>query len=147
MKRLSAFIYALVIGASSFANPTKNVNEKLLQTFKESFPNAEQVNWKELQETYVVNFVEDGVRNAIVYDKDGTFVSSTRYYQERTLPYYLLINFRKKYPEKKILGITEVSTISDIFYYIKMEDKTVVTTIKLDSEGNLVVVEKLKKAL
>ena len=146
MKRLSALFYSLIIGASSFASPVKNINEKLLQTFKESFPNAEQVNWKELKETYVVDFVEDGVRSEIIYEKSGTFVSSTRYYKEKNLPYYLLINIKKRYPEKKILGVTEISTIDDIFYYIKMEDKTVVTTIKLDSEGNLVLVEKLKKA-
>ena len=145
MKRLSALLYSVIIGASSFAFTGKNINEKLLQTFKESFPNAEQVSWKELPETYVVNFVDEGVRNAIIYEKDGTFVSSTRYYQERTLPYYLLINLRKKYPEKKILGITELATITDIFYYIKMEDKTVITTIKMDAEGNLVLVEKLRK--
>lgn len=146
MKRLSALFYSLIIGASSFASPEKNINEKLLQTFKESFPNAEQVNWKELKESYVVDFIEDGVRSEIIYEKTGTFVSSTRYYQEKNLPYYLLINIKKRYPEKKILGVTEISTIDDIFYYIKMEDKTVVTTIKLDSEGNLVLVEKLKKA-
>jgi len=145
MKRLSALLYSVIIGASSFAFTGKNINEKLLQTFKESFPNAEQVSWKELPETYVVNFVDEGVRNAIIYEKDGTFVSSTRYYQERTLPYYLLINFKKRYPEKKILGITELATITDIFYYIKMEDKTVITTIKMDAEGNLVLVEKLRK--
>jgi len=145
MKRLPALLYSVIIGASSFAFTGKNINEKLLQTFKESFPNAEQVSWKELPETYVVNFVDEGVRNAIIYEKDGTFVSSTRYYQERTLPYYLLINLRKKYPEKKILGITELSTITDIYYYIKMEDKTVITTIKMDAEGNLVLVEKLRK--
>ena len=145
MKKLPALLYSVIIGASSFAFTGKNVNEKLLQTFKESFPNAEQVSWKELPETYVVNFVDEGVRNAIIYEKDGTFVSSTRYYQERTLPYYLLINFKKRYPEKKILGITELATITDIFYYIKMEDKTVITTIKMDAEGNLVLVEKLRK--
>jgi len=146
MKRVFALIYSVVIGFSSMAFPNKNVNEKLLQTFKESFPNAEQVNWKELNETYVVNFVDDGIRNAIIYEKNGTFVSSTRYYQERTLPYYLLVNIKKRYPEKKILGVTEVATVTDISYYLKLEDKTVITTIKMDSEGNLVMVEKLKKA-
>ena len=146
MKRVFALIYSVVIGFSSMAFPNKNVNEKLLQTFKESFPNAEQVSWKELTETYVVNFVEDGIRNAIIYEKNGTFISSTRYYQERNLPYYLLVNIKKRYPEKKILGVTEFSTTTDISYYLQLEDKTVVTTIKMDSEGNLVMVEKLKKA-
>jgi hypothetical protein len=92
-----------------------------------------------------VNFMEDGIRNAIIYEKDGTFRSSTRYYKEQNLPYYLLVNIRKRYPDKKIFGVTEISSISEIEYYIKMEDAAVWTTIKMDSEGNLVLVEKLKK--
>lgn len=145
MKSLFALFYSIVIGVSSLAYPSKVVNDKLLQSFKESFPNAEQVTWKELPETYIVNFVEDGIRNSITYEKDGTFKSSTRYYLEQNLPYYLLVNIRKRYPDKKIFGITEIATVEDIQYYIKMEDASVWTTIKMDSEGNLVLVEKLKK--
>jgi len=146
MKRLFALFYSVVIGATSLAFPSRNVNEKLLQNFKENFPTAEQVVWKELPETYVVNFMDEGIRNAIIYDKEGTFISSTRYYLERNLPYYLLVNIKKKYPNKKIFGVTEISTTSEIAYYIKMEDAKVWTTIKMDSEGNLVLVEKLRKA-
>ncbi len=146
MKKLFSLFYSLIIGIFSFALPPRNVNEKLLETFKESFPKAEQVNWKELPETYIVNFVEDGIRSVIVYEKDGTFISSTRYYFEQNLPYYLLVNIKKKYPEKKIFGIIEVSTPTGISYFIKMEDHSVWTTFKMDSDGNLTLVEKLKKA-
>ena len=146
MKKLIALVSSVVIGFHALAFATRNVNEKLLQSFKENFPKAEQVNWKESQENYLVNFVEYGIRTSIVYDKDGNFISSSRYYQEKNLPYYILINIRKKYPEKKIYGVVEVSTIEAIDYYIKLEDAKVWTTIKMDSEGNLSLVEKLQKA-
>lgn len=146
MKKLLALFSSFVIGLHSFAIPPRSVDDKLLQTFKESFPNAEQVNWKELPETYVVNFFEEGIRSAIIYGKDGSFISSTRYYAERNLPYYILINIKKKYPGKQIFGVTEVSTPSGINYYIKMEDANVWNTFKIDSDGNLTLVEKLKKA-
>ncbi|PWT71989.1 MAG: hypothetical protein C5B59_16805 [Bacteroidetes bacterium] len=146
MKKLVALISSVVIASQAFAFATKNVNEKLLQNFKENFPQAEQVYWKESPETYTVNFVENGIRSFIVYGKDGNFVSSTRYYQEKNLPYYLLINIRKKYPEKKIFGVVELSTIEAVDYYVKLEDAKVWTTIRMDSEGNLSLVEKLQKA-
>lgn len=146
MKKLVALVSSVVIGFHALAFATKNVNEKLLQSFKENFPQAEQVTWKELPLNYEVSFVENGIRTSITYEKDGNFVSSTRYYQERNLPYYLLINIRKKYPEKKIFGVVELSTIEAIDYYIKLEDAKVWTTIKMDSEGNLSLVEKLQKA-
>jgi len=146
MKQFFVLIYSLIVGANSFAGNAKNINEKLIQSFKESFPGAQQVAWEELSETYVVNFVEDGVRSNIIYLKDGTFLRSTRYYQERTLPYYLLVNIKKKYADKKIFGITEISTITNIEYYIKLEDAKVLITIRVDGDGNLNMVEKYRKA-
>ena len=145
MKNLLALVYSFAIGATAFAFAEKNVSEKVLQLFKQSFPNAEQVVWKEYPETYVVNFLEDGIRSSVIYEKDGTFKTSTRYYQQQNLPYYLLYNIKKRYPDKKIFGVTEISTIMEIQYYIKLEDASVWTTIKMDCEGNLQVVEKVKK--
>jgi len=146
MKKLFVLFYSLMIGVSSFAYSGINVNEKLLQTFKERFPNAEQVSWTELPATYVVNFVEAGVRTNIIYDKDGVFVRSTRYYQEQSLPYYLLNTIKKKYNGKKIFSVTEISTPDGIEYYVKLEDAKVWLTILLDNDGILGVVEKYKKA-
>ena len=146
MKELFILCYSLIIGANAIPSTDKNINEKLIQSFKENFPNAQEVSWQELSETYVVNFVEDGVRNNIVYQKDGTFLRASRYYQEKNLPYYLLINIKKKYADKKIFSVTEISTISHIEYYIKLEDAKVLMTIRMDSDGNLDMVEKYRKA-
>ncbi len=146
MKKVFFLLYSLVIGVNSFADDSRNINQKLLQSFRERFPNAEQVVWNELADTYLVNFVEEGVRSHITYRKDGEFVSSTRYYLERNLPYYLLINIRKKYPDKKIYGVTEISSPSGIEYYVKMEDARIWITLVSDGQGNLRVVEKFRKA-
>jgi hypothetical protein len=48
--------------------------------------------------------------------------------------------------DKKIFSVTEISTVTHIEYYIKLEDAKVVITIKVDSEGNLALVEKYRKA-
>jgi hypothetical protein len=146
MKKYLALFYALVIGLNSFAFKPKTINEKLLNFFKESFPRAQNVIWKELEEVYTVDFIEDGIRMNIIYEKDGSFFKSTRYYLEQNLPYYLKVNILKRYPNDKIFGITEVSTISEILYYVKLEDAKVWVTLEVDSQGNLSVVEKFKKA-
>jgi hypothetical protein len=146
MKKYLALFYALVIGLNSFAFKPKTINEKLLNFFKENFPRAQNVIWKELEEVYTVDFIEDGIRMNIIYEKDGSFFKSTRYYLEQNLPYYLKVNILKRYPNDKIFGITEVSTISEILYYVKLEDAKVWVTLEVDSQGNLSVVEKFKKA-
>ncbi|MDP4148107.1 MAG: hypothetical protein Q8927_04860 [Bacteroidota bacterium] len=146
MKKLSVLAYSLIIGLSSFAYSGTDINEKLLRNFKERFPNAEQIRWTELADNYIVNFMEDGVRTNIIYDKDGVFVRSTRYYFEQNLPYYLLVTIKKKYTDKKIFAVTEVSTAAGIEYFVKLEDARIWMTIRIDGEGNLGVVEKYRKA-
>lgn len=146
MKKFFVLAYLLIATVSSFAN-NNNINEKLLKTFRERFPNAEQVIWKETPENYIVNFMESGIRNNIVFEKNGALIRSTRYYQEEYLPYNLLLNLRNEYPDKKIFIVIEISTPSDLVYYIKLEDPRTWLTVKLDIDARFTVVEKFRKSL
>ena len=134
----------LILGFVSRANFT--VDEKVLKTFKETFPKAEQVKWEEFTDNYVVNFFEAGIRERVSYDRDGNFLNATRYFGEEHLPVNILCKIRKKYPEQKVFGVTEVETPDDIQYYIKLEDATNWTTVKSDTGGNFELVEKYKRA-
>ena len=129
---------------SAFAHA--NVDDKVLKSFKETFPKAEQVKWEEFSDNYVVNFVVLGVRERISYDRDGNFINATRYYTEENLPINILFKVRKKYTNQTIFGVTEVETENGVEYYIKLEDSANWTTVKSDSGGNLQVIEKYKKA-
>jgi hypothetical protein len=153
MKKFLIVFATLLIGLSSFAFSPKEIDEKLIQVFKTSFPNAVSVNWSESPESYVVNFFENGIRSRVIYQKDGSFVHFTRYYQEENLPFSVRFKVTKLYPERKIFGVVEVSTVSDeqnsafVEYYVKMEDQKSWVTVKVDSEGYVKVVDKFRKAL
>ena len=124
----------------------RDINEKLVQAFKEAYPNAVQVSWVEYPESCVVYFQLEAVKANIIFSKEGTLIRATRYYKEEYLPYYLVAAIHEKYPSKKIYGVTEVSTPDKIEYYIKLEDAKALMTIQMDSEGNIKVLEKLKKS-
>lgn len=143
-KNLILSISLLAMSVFSYAKPT--VDEKLLKSFKETFPKAEQVKWEEFTDNYIVNFVVSGTRERISYDKDGNFVNATRYYTEENLPLNIYCKIKKKYPNQHVFGVTEVETESSVEYYVKLEDGTNWTTVKSDSGGNLQVIEKYKKA-
>jgi hypothetical protein len=145
-KHLLAVCFLLSISAGAFATDGFTINEKLLESFKATFPNAEQVKWQEETDKYTVNFVEDKILTKIQYDKDGNFISSTRYYSERNLPINVLCKLRKRYPEKKIFGVTEMTTDNNVEYYIKMEDDANWLTVKSTVDGTMQIVEKYKKA-
>jgi hypothetical protein len=124
-----------------------SVSERLHQEFGNSFPNAEKVNWDESDGTFVVSFVNKGMLNRIVYDKHGEFVSSLRNYGESELPYYLASSLKKKFPGQKIFGVTEITSISGIAYFVKLEGPKNWTTVSLDAEGSSFVLESYKKLL
>ena len=144
MKKNIILSICLAIGLGTLANVT--VNDKVLKNFKETFPRAEQVKWEEFSDNYVVNFVDMGIRERISYDKEGNFLNATRYYTEQNLPLNILCKIRKKYPNQKVFGVTEVDTDASVEYYIKLEDDANWTTVKSDGGGNLQVIEKYKKA-
>ena len=136
----------VTISAGAFATGDYTISEKLLQTFKQTFPDAQQVVWAEQGDKYTVNFRQDDILTKVEYDKDGNFVSSLRYYTEKSLPVTILCRLQKRYPEKKIFGVTEMATENSVEYYIKLEDATTWTTVRSNIDGNMQVVEKYKKA-
>lgn len=123
------------------------VSEKLQHEFRESFPNAERINWQESSNRYIVSFAEQGIPNRITYKKNGDFVSSFRNYGERDLPYYLVNSLKKTYPGQKIFGVTEITTISDINYFVKLEGPKSWITVSLNKEGDWFVIERYRKTI
>jgi hypothetical protein len=139
-------VCSLTVGAAAFASDGITISDKLLQEFKHTFPNATDVRWIESTDKYTVDFKQSGIVTKIDYDKEGNFVSSYRYYSENNLPVGILCKIQKRYPEKKVFGVTEVTMDNTIEYYIKLEDDKNWITVKSNSDGGMQVVEKFKKA-
>ena len=145
-KNLLVTVCLLSLSAGVFAKENFTISDKLLQAFKQTFPDAQQVKWAEQEDKYMVNFKQGDVLTKIEYDKEGNFLSSLRYYSEKNLPVSILCRLQKKYADKKIFGVTEMTTDSAVEYYIKLEDETTWITVRSNADGNMQVVEKYKKA-
>lgn len=150
MKKSLILICSLLMGIGSFAFTHQNIDEKLLQTFKTSFPTAEEVNWFEAKDTYIVSFKENGVRTRAVYDRNSRLRNLTRNYNESNLPYPVQLKIKQWYPDKKIFGVIEMITndgnTSITEYNIKLEDEKNWYTVQMDRDGVMTIVEKFKKA-
>jgi hypothetical protein len=136
----------LTLSAGAFAAENFTISDKLLQTFKQTFPDAIQVKWVEQADKYTVSFKQNDILTKVDYDKDGNFVSSLRYYTEKNLPVTVICRLQKKYAGKTVFGVTEVATDAATEYYIKLEDAKNWLTVKSDADGNMQVIEKYKKA-
>lgn len=152
MKKLFVLFSALLLGTLVFATNPPEVDQKLVQSFKTNFPHATEVNWYEEENAYVVNFLENGIRSRISYQKDGKITEISRSYKEANMPFYVQYVVKRKYPGKSIFGVIEMLTVSEpgtqsqIEYHVKLEDDTTWTTVKLDSDGHLSIVEKFRKS-
>jgi uncharacterized protein YjiK len=143
MKKLLALVVAALLVSVTYA---RDINEKVLKSFKETFTTAEEVKWEEFETYYTVSFVHSGIRSKVNYDKDGNMLSSIRYYAPQMLPLNIYGKMRRDYPSKSLYGVTEVTFGSEVSYFIKMEDDKNWITVKIDATGNAQVHEKYKKA-
>ena len=141
----STAVLAILISLASFAFRAPNVRETLEQSFQKNFPNAENVHWNEDTNGYTVSFTIKTILTRINYDRKGRFTGSLRNYSEQLLPFYLVNILKQKYPGQDIYGVTEITSATDIAYFVKLESPTTWTTVRLDNDGNSAIIERYNK--
>ena len=146
MKKL-IYLAVMLISLSATAATPPEINEKVLKAFKQTFTDAENVTWKELDNSsYQANFKLSEIQVRAMYDSDGNLLETVRYYGERNLPPNILARLKKKYAGKEIFGVTEVSSDTDVSYHISLKDEKNWYTIKSDPYANLQQTDKFKRA-
>jgi len=78
---------------------------------------------------------------------EGNFIGSTRYYKEQHLPTGILYKLKKKYSDKNVFGVTEITSGDEVNYYVKLEDEKSWITVKINGNGQMELIEKYRKAL
>jgi len=139
---------ALLLVSTSFAKvdpDREDVNEKVLKVFETTFPVVTDVKWKEYTDYYSASFKQNGIQTEVRYDKEGNFISSLRYYKEERLPLSILTQVKKKFSNKSVFGVTELTTGTDVAYFITLEDQKSWVVVKADQSGNLQIQDKFRK--
>lgn len=137
-------LIALFASSLLFANPT--VDEKIEKHFKETFPKAEKVTWYEADSYYEVLFTNNQVTCRLWYNRDGNVTKTERYYKAEGLSPFLVAKLNKKFADKKVFGVTEINTESELTYHIILEDETRWYQVTADASGNLRLEKKMRKA-
>ncbi|MEO5946859.1 MAG: hypothetical protein ABIP79_08585 [Chitinophagaceae bacterium] len=79
------------------------------------------------------------------YDTEGFILKTTRYYDQKNLPAFLLSKLNKKYGDKKIHLITEITGEEGLEYHISLYDQKKWFMVKAYSNGSLQVYDKFNK--
>jgi hypothetical protein len=144
---MKKFLLAVAILSCSVlfaADP--GVDEKVVKSFNTAFPNAEKVQWFELDGLYEVTFENDLVKCRMWYGKNGAVLRTLRYYKAEGLSPFLLAKIENKYSGKTIFGVTEVSTADGVTFNVILEDDKKWYHIAADAAGNLTLTKKYNKA-
>jgi len=144
MKKI--LVIAAVVLFSTSASLAAEPSQKVLDAFNKTFQQVKDVSWQDVEDKYEANFSQNNITFRIMYDQDGNVIKSIRYYYEQTLPIFIQAKLAKKYDGKKVFGVTELSTDSELSYYIILEDATNWIHVKSDAFGNMFTEKKLKKA-
>lgn len=143
MKKVLTIISSMLLFAGAYAF---EVNEKVLKSFNERFTAAEEVKWQEYKSHYTVSFVNSGVRSKVNYDRNGVMIGAIRYYAPQMLPLNVYNRIKKEFSSKELFGVTEVTSGTDIWYFVKMHDAKNWITVRIDEFGGTSITEKFKKA-
>jgi len=144
MKKIILAAFALVTSFTVMASDP-GVDEKVLEAFNKTFQQAENVTWSTDGDNYQVKFTQNEIASRVYYNKEGQIIKSFRYYHEDGLPLLVLSKVKTKYSDKKIYGVTEVSSDEGTYYYITLEGDDDWMEVKSDSYGSLRVEKKFKK--
>jgi hypothetical protein len=145
MKKL-IYLAVLLTGLSASAATPPEISAKVLKAFKETFVNAENVTWKEMDNSCQANFKLSEIQVRAVYDNDGNLLETVRYYGEQTLPPNILAKLKKRYAGKEVFGVTEISSENEVSYHITLKDEKHWYTIKSDPYANFQQTDKFKRA-
>ena len=143
MKKI-LFATALIFSLSAFANI--RVDEQIEKKFNEAFPTAKSVKWYDNKNSYDVLFIHNNIQCRISYDTNGTMLNMRRDYTKESLPLFITGAVQKKYPGKKIFGVTEVTSPEGLQYHIVLEDEKSWFFVESNSGGDLSLSKKLRKS-
>jgi len=146
MKRI-IYLAFLLTGFVAVAAPApSDINEKVLQAFKQTFTAAQNVTWHEYDGYTQANFDVEKVQVRAQYASDGKLIRTIRYYSEKELLPNIVARLKKKYANKEIAGVTESSSDDEVSFVINLKDATHWYIVKTDVYGNAQHIEKFKRA-
>lgn len=133
MKRTVLAVATVLCALSAIATP----GDALLRQFNLAFPDAQYIRWTESEEYHIVSFTRNDTQCRIWYDQKGTLVYSLRYCREDELPLHVLTAVKKKYHDKHIEGVTEITNQQGTAYELALSDEKKWYVISVTDRGNI----------
>jgi len=146
MKKMILSLAIALTTLSAFAAGEENVNQKVLDAFKNEFNTVREVEWAAGADYYRAAFVYNEKYVFAYYSTEGDLLGITRYISPVDLPMNLQISLKKKYSSYWISDLFEVAKNETTSYYITVEDADAKIVLKSTGGSDWSVFKTEKKA-
>ncbi|HEY0610252.1 MAG TPA: hypothetical protein VGD35_11365 [Chitinophaga sp.] len=122
-------------------------SSKLKAALSQTFAAATHVRWyTEDNKFFTAKFMMGETVVSAYFDADGNLLSTRRYISEEQLPLAVTTKVQKRYPNHKVRSTVEFDASNVTTYYVTLEGDDNWIVLKSDSNGQLSVYQRLKKA-
>lgn len=148
MKKIIIIAATAFVSLSSFAS-VDPVTGRVLESFRTSFSDAKNVQWKSLDDAglYQATFNYGNSELSAFYNADGDMVATARYVSVDNLPIMVSKAIRERYPEHIIKNVIEHISSGNTTYHVTLHGQKSSMIVSATPSGGLSVFKKVKNKL
>jgi len=88
---------------------TANSHPRAIELLQKKFKGVHDETWYKTADGYFASFVYDSVQTRVNYNRNGRWLETLRYYNEKKLPVEIAEMVKYSYRSFSIIGVTEIS--------------------------------------
>ena len=120
------------------------VSIRSVRDFRKSYATAKDVKWVTHKNGASVFFTDGGVKMRSSYHTNGRKEYTLKYYEESQMAPALRHRVKSQYYDYRIIIVTEVMTLHQTYYLVKMENDKQFLTLRI-ADDDLSEYERIKK--
>ena len=132
-------------GQTSEVNRVSEVNSKILRNFYRTYGEKTDATWSKTDNGFAVSFQNNEMKTNVYYRNSGAIDYKINYYFEDQLPKEIRHLIKSNFYDYSITQVSEVHKDDSIGYYVKIEDKHSIKTVRIMNEEWEVVESLVKK--
>ena len=113
---------------------TNDINAKVIRSFIRTFGEVPGAKWYRSGNNFRVTFVNNEMNHTVYYKQNGMMDAKILTYSEDRLPPQVRHLVKSRFYDFAISHVTEVHKSGATAFYVKVEDHTVIKTVKIVEE-------------
>ena len=137
---------SLAVVLTTAASPVEQENPRVEKAFQKMFAGASHVNWSEVKEGFLkVSFVWGGHQSVAIFDRNAQLIGTVRGLFFKELPLSVTKAVTEHFNNPVVLEVNEIFSEEGVRYVIVLEYKNRKYNVSLNSLGEVVERERIKK--